>query len=382
MSRRVLVLVTDAYGGRGGIAKFNRDLLGALCRHPEVGTVVALPRNLAEPPGALPPGLDYRTGAAGSGWAGRARYLAAVVRELAPGRAPDLVVSGHVNLLPLARAAARRWRVPLALVIHGIDAWEPPSRALAVRALAHVDRVISVSGFTRSRFLDWAPVEAGRVVLLPNTIDLDRFRPGPGDPALAARLGIAGRRTILTVARLDAAERLKGVDEVLQALGAVAREVPDIAYVIAGDGTDRARLEAEARARGLADRVIFAGHVDEDEKLALYRLADAYVMPSRGEGFGIVYLEAMACGLPVVASRLDAGREVLRDGALGIVVDPRDRGEVAAGILEALRRPKGAVPPALADYSEAAFERRLHGIVDGLLPPRRDRISRSRAPAP
>src|SRR5581483_442399 len=120
---------------------------------------------------------------------------------------------------------------------------------------------------------------------------------------------------------------------------------------VVGDGNDRARLEAKAAQLGLSDRVVFAGYVPDEEKAAHYRLADAFVMPGRGEGFGIVYLEAMACGVPVVASKRDASREVVRDGELGIVVDPDAPGELRAGILAVLRCPKGTVPAGLSYFS-------------------------------
>jgi phosphatidylinositol alpha-1,6-mannosyltransferase len=116
-------------------------------------------------------------------------------------------------------------------------------------------------------------------------------------------------------------------------------DVPNIAYLIVGDGTDHHRLEEKARSLGVHERVVFAGYIPEREKADHYRLADAYVMPGRGEGFGIVYLEALACGVPVVASKLDGSREAVRDGALGILVDPNDAEGIKRGILEALARP-------------------------------------------
>jgi phosphatidyl-myo-inositol dimannoside synthase len=93
---------------------------------------------------------------------------------------------------------------------------------------------------------------------------------------------------------------------------ALIKEIPTIAYLIAGDGTDRHRLEEKAKSLGVHGRVVFAGYIPESEKADHYRLADAYVMPGRGEGFGIVYLEALACGVPVVASQVDGGREAVR----------------------------------------------------------------------
>jgi phosphatidylinositol alpha-1,6-mannosyltransferase len=112
---------------------------------------------------------------------------------------------------------------------------------------------------------------------------------------------------------------------------------------------------------------VFAGYIPEREKADHYRLADAYVMPGRGEGFGIVYLEALACGVPVVASKLDGSREAVRDGALGILVDPNDAEGIKGGILEALARPKGVVLEGLEYFSYANFEQRAHHIIDKVL---------------
>jgi len=146
----------------------------------------------------------------------------------------------------------------------------------------------------------------------------------------------------------------------------VADEIPNVAYLIAGEGPDRQRLEEKARSLGLADRVVFTGFVSESEKNDLYSLADAFVMPSRGEGFGIVLLEALACGIPVVASLLDGGRDALLNGELGTLVDPTDLSDVRRGILEALRLPR-RVPRRLEHFSVQNYERRVHGLLDHVL---------------
>jgi glycosyltransferase involved in cell wall biosynthesis len=130
-----------------------------------------------------------------------------------------------------------------------------------------------------------------------------------------------------------------------------------------GDGDDRGRLQAKAEGLGVADRVVFAGFVPEAEKADHYRLADAYVMPSRGEGFGFVFLEAMACGIPVLGSKLDGSREALRGGKLGILVDPWDRDDLQRGIMETLQRPRGDIPPGLSHFSVENFTRRCHAAI-------------------
>jgi glycosyltransferase involved in cell wall biosynthesis len=111
------------------------------------------------------------------------------------------------------------------------------------------------------------------------------------------------------------------------------------------------------------DRIVFTGFVPEEQKADYYRLADAYVMPSQGEGFGIAFLEALACGIPVLGSRVDGSQEALLDGALGCLADPSKPAEIERGVLEALRRGRGAVPQEISHYSYHAFANRAEAIV-------------------
>lgn len=356
----VLVLLHDAYGGYGGIAKFNRDFLAALDAHPAVERVVAVPRVMPLPPEHAPAKVVFDRSALG----GKARFFLRCLHWLMRERF-DLVICGNINLMP----AAWLWRAtgsrpPIVLAMHGIDAWTPPRGALARRLAPRADRWISVSTITRDRFAAWSKADPQRVFILPNGIDLDRFRPGPKDPALVTRYGLAGRRVVMSLARLVANERYKGIDQVLSVLPALVAEDPTIVYMIVGDGDDRARLAALARDSGVADHVIFAGYVSEAEKAAHYRLADLFAMPSRGEGFGIVFLEALACGVPVVAGATDGAREALLDGKLGLLVDPDDPAALAAALRDGLRRPRGAAPAELDRFSDAMYRRRALDIID------------------
>jgi phosphatidyl-myo-inositol dimannoside synthase len=364
---RLLVLIPDGYGGRGGIAKFNRDLLSTLAAHADVDAVVALPRVIVDPPGDIPESVRYVEEAAG----GTAAFLRALVSEGLAGDRFDAVICGHINLLPLARLAAARWKARLLLIAHGIEAWSPLrgglAGALSRRAASGVDVVVTVSDVTRKRMTGWLSFPRATFATIPNCFEPRRFAPGPKNPALLERYGLEGRTILLTMARMAASERYKGFDEVLDALPRLADNHPGIAYLICGDGDDRPRLEAKARQQGLADRVVFAGYIPEEEKVDHYRLADAFVMPGRGEGFGIVYLEALACGVPVVASGADASREAVRDGRLGEVVDPDNLDSVAAGIERALERGHG-VPEGLDYFSFQRYQARWHGVIRSLAP--------------
>ncbi|MEX0758998.1 MAG: glycosyltransferase family 4 protein, partial [Tistlia sp.] len=305
---RLLVILHESFGANGGIAKFNRDLLTALAAWPAVEALLVVQRD-APPNGTpLPEGLTLIAGG------GKAGLLLALLRCLLREGGFDLVLCGHLRLLPLAWLAQRRFRAPLAAVTHGIDAWQPTRHRLADRLVRRLDAVFGVSRLTLERLSAWSglPPERGR--LLPNTIDLDRFTPGPADPALAARLGVAGRRVVMTLGRLPAGGRDKGVEEMIAVLPRLLERHPDLVYLVAGDGPDRARLQARAEAKGVAGAVVFAGFVPEVEKAALYRLADAFVLCGHSEGFGIVLLEAMASGVPVVARCRAGSRGAVRGG--------------------------------------------------------------------
>ena len=362
--KRILVLLTDAFGGHGGIALYNRDLLSALCARADCAEVVAIPRLMPRDPEPMPERLTYVT----AGIDSKLKYLAAVLKAARGGRF-DLIVCGHINLLPIAHLLRACLRVPLILGIYGIDAWQPTGSPLINRLARKIDAFFSISDLTGQRFLAWSGVSPEKGSLLPNAIHAEKYGPGPKDQELLDRYKLKGKTVLMTLGRLDAQERYKGFDEIMAILPDLAGEFPDIAYLIVGDGSDRGRLEQKAMDLGLGCRVVFAGYVAEREKAAHYRLADLYVMPSRGEGFGFVFLEAMACGVPVIGSKLDGSREALLDGELGLLVDPDNPAELIAAVLTAFKTGKRGVPEGLDHFSFTNFARKLDAIIDPLFAP-------------
>ncbi|MBI4353359.1 MAG: glycosyltransferase family 4 protein [Candidatus Omnitrophica bacterium] len=360
---RILALLTDAFGGSGGIAKYNRDFLSALCRYPSCDEVVAIPRLAPNKVQALPDKLNYIP----DGLGGKARYAGAVLKTVLGNPKFDLVICGHLHLLWLAQLLRASFiRSPLFLLLYGVDAWKPTRHRLSNYFTRKLDGILSISEVTLERFKGWAHLNGAKSFLLPPAVELDRFSPGEKDEVLLARYGLSGKTVMMSLARLSSEDRYKGIDEALGVMPELVREVPNLVYLVAGDGTDRRRLEEKAKALGLQERVIFTGFVPEEEKARLYRLADVFVMPGRGEGFGIVYLEAVACGVPVVGSKKDASIEALRHGELGVLVDPDDPREIREGILEALRRPRGAVPRGLEFFSHQNFEKRCWGMLEAV----------------
>lgn len=357
---KILVITTDSYGTRGGIGLYNRDLIDALAGCPGVERIFVVPRRMQYAPEGTPENVELLAAAATS----TSAFLKSVVRVAASERI-DLVICGHVNLLPVAVTAAALKRVPVVLLAYGIDVWQPVSR-LRGSLLSRVAAVWAISDVTRERMEVWARL-GERYAILPNAIHAERYGIAPQSSDIAARYGLEGRKVLLSLGRLAATERYKGFDEMLEVLPQIVRAEPSLVYVIGGDGDDRERLETKVRALGLAEAVVFTGFVEEAEKADLYRMADAFALVGRGEGFGFVLLEAMACGVPVVASVLDGSFEAVRGGLLGAAVDPDDVDALITEVLAALRKPK-AIPVGLDYFSFAAFRQRLYAEMQRFLP--------------
>jgi phosphatidyl-myo-inositol dimannoside synthase len=353
----ILILLSDAYGGFGGISQYNRDLIDALASLDEVRSIEAIPRIAREPLGELPPKLHFELSGRGS----HLKYATAALRRGLFGPKPDVVLCGHINLLPLSYLVARLRGAELALLIFGIDAWTPTRWPSANRLTGAVDTVISISQVTLDRYLEWAKPPRKGSALLPNAIHLEQYGVAPKAPDLVEKFALAGRKVLMTFGRLAGRERAKGFDRVIETLPQIRAADPAVVYVIAGIGDDMDRLQQKVRDLGLADHVVFTGLVPEERKADYFRLADAYVMPSRGEGFGFVFLEAMACGIPVIASRTDGGFEAIREGKLGVAVDPYDSDAIQRGVFECLEKPR-EIPAGLSYFEFRNFIARTRDI--------------------
>jgi phosphatidyl-myo-inositol dimannoside synthase len=359
----VTVLTTDAFGGYGGIAKYNRDLLTAMSTYEGIDNVVVFPRILTSDPGVIPPRIDFVTDSIG----GSVNYVRTVARRALTNRRSPLVVCGHIHLLPIAVALKQRYGAHLTLMAYGIEVWKKPRVSLVQHLLQSVDSVVSISHTTLWRFQRWGNIGHVNSHILPNAVELGAsLHAGPKDEGLVAEMRLERRTVLMNFGRLESRERYKGFDEVIELLPRLLSKNPNVVFVIAGDGSDRKRLEAKAEALGVGCAVRFTGMLPEERKGDYLRLADAFVMPSRGEGFGFVLLEAMACGIPCVASSLDGGREAVRDGALGVLVDPGDKDDLERGIWNALGRPRG-VPAGLEYFEFRRFEERVHRLLRTML---------------
>jgi phosphatidyl-myo-inositol dimannoside synthase len=349
---RVLVLVTDAFGGHGGIAQYNRDFISSLATCDGIRDVVVLPRigETSNTPAKVQQLRPKR---------GRLAYSLSAL-HVALGKQIDVVFCGHLLMAPLGAALAKLLGVPLWIQVHGIDAWHGLS-PVHRWAIETADIVTSVSRYTRQQLLQWVRIDPACVKVLPNTVD-PRFRPQPKLARLLERYGASGKKVLLTVSRLASSERYKGHDGVIRALPRVLAQHPETVYLVVGDGDDRSRLEAIAIQTGVSEHVHFAGLVGADDLPDHYRLADVFVMPSTGEGFGIAFLEAMASGVPVIGGNRDGSVDPLADGELGTAINPDDEDQLVAAICTALRSSSDTSNRA-ARFDALNFKRHLEALL-------------------
>ena len=356
---RILALMTDGFGGHGGIAQYNHDLLRALSQADSVAEIVVVPRLGQASPDVLPPKVRQLPATFNKiGYSLRALGAAAAQGPF------DVVLCGHIAHAPLAAMIARGMGGALWLQLHGIDAWVCP-RSIIRWGVEQSHVVTVVSRYTRRRFLAWANVPPHIVRVLPNTVS-DRYGPGPKPVHILERYGLQGKRVLLTVSRISIEERYKGHDRVLAVMPTLLRIFPDLVYVIAGDGNGREQLQGLVREKGLEHHVTFIGRVSDTDLPDLYRAADVFVMPSTGEGFGIVFLEAMRSGVPVVGGNGDGSMDPLRDGKAGYAVACEEQEHLVQAITSALERPRACVRQADI-FRFTMFSRHCAAVMDHAL---------------
>lgn len=359
------IVLTPGMTGADGIAELSRLVVRALsAATSEAGSPRVEVLSLTDPPGFKVSDQDGRAvrlfGAGGR----RSYFVAAAVRARLSGVGAAQILCLHLHLSPVARLIAAR-RAILVTWLVGIEAWKP-LRPLERLALKRSDLLVSISAHTARRFQEANSDFQSRPVRVCHLAVQDRspLRSGLDPGAQATRL--RGEPFALIVGRLAAEERYKGHDLLIDIWPTVMDEVPGASLVIAGDGDDRARLEA--RAAHIKDHVSFLGRVSDAVLANLYRDCAFFVMPSRDEGFGLVFLEAMRAGKACIGG-VGAAAEVIENGVTGLVVE-QSREQLLGAVVRLFREPDmrermgaaGAVRVA-REFTEAHFRRRFRALL-------------------
>jgi len=272
---------------------------------------------------------------------GKGKFAVAALK--AARRKAKLVLAGHPNLAPVARlmkfAAPRMKSI---VCTHGVEVWEPLPW-MRRSSLQKANLVLAPSRYTADHVRGDQGVAAGLVRVLPWALD-------PQFEALvsgAANTGVPDNfpkgRVILTVGRWLASERYKGMDTLITALPKLLTRWPELQLAAVGEGDDRDWLKDLAEEHGVARHVHFLNGLSYTQLAACYAACEMFALPSRGEGFGLVYLEAMACGKPVIGGAHGGAPEVIEDGVTGYLVQHGDAVQLATSIETLLAHPEVAV---------------------------------------
>jgi phosphatidyl-myo-inositol dimannoside synthase len=308
-----VVVLTPNLSGRDGISRLARLVADTF----DDATVLAL----HEPSATTTVGRDRVRGADGRS----SRFVATALREAASCAPRTTVIAVHLHVAPAALAFTARG-ASLVAMLCGVEAWKPLTW-IQRAALDRAERLIAISQFTRDGFLDANPRFTGRTIDIchPGVEAAPPCAPADGAPPSA-----------LIVGRMAVDERYKGHDPLLEIWPDVVAAVPGAILRIVGDGDDRPRLERKAAALDLGPKVLFLGRLEDAALRREYASCRAFVMPSRDEGFGFVFVEAMAAGRPCIGAH-GAAAEVIADGDTGWLVAAGDRAQLYESVVRMLR---------------------------------------------
>lgn len=353
---RTLLLAPEIFASEGGIPRILQIYLKALCDLAEPADAVRL---VALNDGVMDSN-DLRRSANDrlEDWQvcnrNKVRFVKAALRL---GRGCDRIICGHVFQLPVALAAkALNPRLRYYLVAHGIEVWRPFKLREKV-ALMGAERIFCVSDYTRRQLLARCALPEHRVVVLHNALD-PFFHIAPGEPLTRCP------PTILVVTRLTKADRYKGVEHMIQAMPAILAAIPGARLRIIGRGDDYAYLQNLKQSLGLDRAVDFLGYVDDRTMTNELRSCRLFALPSKKEGFGLVFLEAMANGRPCLGANAGGIPEVITADS-GVLVEFGDVPGLAAAAVGALQRDwsEEAILNRAREFSYAAFKDRLAALL-------------------
>jgi glycosyltransferase involved in cell wall biosynthesis len=371
MCKKVILFTLQTFSSTGGIQKMTRTLGHSLYQlsqninwHFELWS--AYDKNNDLMPQYLPPGAFKGFGVNRIGF-----VLKAISRSVKP----DIVILSHINLaviglfIKLVNPKCKVW-----VIAHGIEVWRPLS-LVKVYMLKRCDKVICVSNFTRGQMIIRHNLNPAICNVLNNAIDpfmklpvnfqkprylLARYKLNPAQPV------------IFTLTRLASTEQYKGYEHVIQAVSKIKSNYPDIKYILAGkyDAKEEVRIKKLIAEHDVAGQVILTGFIEEDELSDHFLLADMFVLPSKKEGFGIVFIEALACGLPVICGNADGSIDAIRNGELGKAInadDPVQLYNCITGYLETPLTPakrENLQKKCLMYFNETDYMQKLHLLLN------------------
>jgi phosphatidylinositol alpha-1,6-mannosyltransferase len=367
MANKVLFLTLSTFSSAGGIEKVNRCLAKVLFNlfpgQVQLFSLVDGETDVDErylPKNAFK-GFSYQ----------KANFI---IKAIAEGVKSNTLILSHINLLMVAFLVKLfKPSVKVVVYAHGIEVWGKLAN-WKKRFLRKQVQIWAVSQYTANKLQETHQIPAQKITVLANS--LAPFMEVPSHyqkpQTLLSKYQLQNNQPILyTLTRLSSKEMYKGYDLVLQALPQLLKKYPQLHYILAGKADDKEaqRVKNLIQSLHLEAHVTLAGFIPDNELTDHFLLADAFVMPSRGEGFGIVFIEATACGCPVIAGNKDGSVDALLNGKLGELIDPTDAEELEMAIGNLLAKPLSPAEKeqlqqqCLAHFGFERYQERVKGLL-------------------
>lgn len=301
----------------------------------------------------------------------RLKYFIEAVRQ---GKKSDVVIMSHINLLSigyLIKVLSPKTKV--ILITHGIEVWKSFSDTRNLM-MDKCDYFVPVSQYTRDKMIELNGYPKEKFRVLNNC--LDPFLPLPETEGkseeLLKKYGFTkDDKILMTLTRLSSKERYKGYDFVLETVKELKPEFPNLKYLVIGkyDKECKSRLDEKVESLGIKDSVCFTGFIPDNEISRHFNLADIYVMPSKKEGFGIVFIEAMYYGKPVIAGNKDGSVDALKGGDFGLLVNPESGEDITRAVREVMAHPDKYIPrheKVMEAFSFETYKKNLYHLLQDI----------------
>ena len=328
---RVIFTYLSAFSNTGGIEKFNKAFMKAL---DEISVEDSFSLNVISAHDKEPD-EKYLTKSQFKGF--NSNLILFVLYSLIASVKCGTFFFGHINLAPLGLLVRIiNPNSKIILIAHGIEVWKPLS-GLKKFFLNKCNHILAVSNFTKSKIVQVQKINPEKIKIFPNT--LDPYFPLPDkfekpEYLLNRYMLKKSDDVLLTIGRVSFQEKYKGYDKVIENLPTLVKEIPSIKYLVVGkyDIQEKSRIDQLAKQFDVEDKIIITGFVTDEELVDHYLLADVFIMLSTGEGFGIVFLEALACGLPVIASNSGGVADALLGNNNCVLINSFNKDEVLAAV--------------------------------------------------
>jgi glycosyltransferase involved in cell wall biosynthesis len=249
---------------------------------------------------------------------------------------PNVIMCAHLNYASVCYFLNKLFGTPYTLALYGIEIISLKT-LMKYKAVNTAKTIITISDYSKTLILEKFPHLLGQLFMHPSSVDGDLYYIKEKNESLVKKFGLENKKVILSLARLSTPE-FKGQDRVLKSMSQVLEKIPNAIYLIVGSGQDL-RVDDYLRENPkIREHAVLAGPAEEKNKVDFYNLADVYILPSKFEGFGIVFIEAAACGIPLIASDGFGCYEGLLNGKIGNVVNPDDTTAIASQLVSVIER--------------------------------------------